>query len=192
MKKLMLTALLLAYGTSAWAEAGDFLVRVGASIVDPKSDNHPVVEVDSGSTLTFNGTYFMTDQWAVELLAALPFKHDIDAVGGGNIGETKHLPPTLSVQYHFMPNHPVRPYIGAGLNYTIFFEEDLDGADLSLDNSFGWAAQIGVDIDLTESMFLNADVRYIDIEADAKVNSTSIGTVEIDPWVYGIHLGFRF
>ena len=192
MKKLMLTALLLAYGTSAWAEAGDFLVRVGASMVDPKSDNHPVVEVDSGSTLTFNGTYFMTDQWAVELLAALPFKHDIDAVGGGNIGETKHLPPTLSVQYHFMPDQPVRPYIGAGLNYTIFFEEDLDGADLSLDNSLGWAAQIGVDIDLTESMFLNADVRYIDIETDAKVNSTSIGTVEIDPWVYGIHLGFRF
>ncbi|MCR9259418.1 MAG: outer membrane beta-barrel protein [Pseudomonadaceae bacterium] len=192
MKKLLLTALLLAYGTSAWAEAGDFLVRVGASIVDPKSDNHPVVEVDSGSTLTFNGTYFMTDQWAVELLAALPFKHDIDAVGGGNIGETKHLPPTLSVQYHFMPDQPVRPYVGAGLNYTIFFEEDLDGADLSLDNSLGWAAQIGVDIDLTESMFLNADVRYIDIEADAKVNSTSIGTVEIDPWVYGIHVGFRF
>jgi outer membrane protein len=192
MKKLMLTALLLAYGTSAWAEAGDFLVRVGASIVDPKSDNHPVVEVDSGTSLSFTGTYFMTDQWAVELLASLPFKHDIDAVGGGNIGETKHLPPTLSVQYHFMPDQPVRPYIGAGLNYTIFFEEDLDGADLSLDNSFGWAAQIGVDIDLTESMFLNADVRYIDIEADAKVNSTSIGTVEIDPWVYGIHLGFRF
>ncbi len=192
MKKLMLTALLLAYGTSAWAEAGDFLVRVGASIVDPKSDNHPVVEVDSGTSLTFNGTYFMTDQWAVELLAALPFKHDIDAVGGGNIGETKHLPPTLSVQYHFMPNQPVRPYVGAGLNYTIFFEEDLDGADLSLDNSLGWAAQIGVDIDLTESMFLNADVRYIDIETDAKVNSTNIGTVEIDPWVYGIHLGFRF
>lgn len=192
MKKLLLTALLLAYGTSAWAEAGDFLVRVGASIVDPKSDNHPAVDVESGTSLTFNGTYFMTDQWAVELLAALPFKHDIDARGGGNIGETKHLPPTLSVQYHFTPNQPVRPYIGAGLNYTIFFEEDLDGANLSLDNSFGLAAQVGVDIDLTESMFLNADVRYIDIESDAKVNGASIGTVEIDPWVYGIHIGFRF
>lgn len=192
MKKLLLTMLLLAYGTTAWAEAGDFLVRVGASMVAPKSDNHPAVDVEDGTMVTFNGTYFMTDQWAVELLAALPFKHDIDAKGGPTIGETKHLPPTVSLQYHFTPNQPVRPYVGAGLNYTLFFEEDIDGASLSLDDSFGWAAQVGVDIDLTENMFLNAEIRYLDIDTKAKVNGTSIGTVEIDPMLYGINIGFRF
>lgn len=192
MKQLLLTLLLLAYGTSAWAEAGDFLVRVGASMVAPKSDNHPGVDVEDGTMVTFNGTYFMTDQWAVEVLAALPFKHDIDAKSGPNIGETKHLPPTVSLQYHFTPNQPVRPYVGAGLNYTIFFEEDIDGASLSLDDSFGWAAQVGVDIDLTENMFLNAEIRYLDIDTKAKVNSASIGTVEIDPMLYGINIGFRF
>lgn len=192
MKKLLLTMLLLAYGTTAWAEAGDFLVRVGVSMVAPKSDNHPAVDVEDGTAVTFNGTYFMTDQWAVELLAALPFKHDIDAKGGPTIGETKHLPPTVSLQYHFTPNQPVRPYVGAGLNYTLLFEEDIDGASLSLGDSFGWAAQVGVDIDLTENMFLNAEIRYLDIDTKAKVNGTSIGTVEIDPMLYGINIGFRF
>ena len=192
MKKLLLAFALLCFSTSVFAEAGDWLFRAGASIVAPKSDNHPAVEVDDGTMVTFNGSYFITDRWAVEVLAALPFKHDIDAVGGGTIGEVKHLPPTVSMQYHFMPASSVRPYVGAGLNYTFMFEEDIDGADLELDNSTGWAAQIGVDIDLNENMFLNAEVRYLDIDTDAKVNGVSIGTVEVDPVLFGVNIGFRF
>lgn len=200
MKKAITTSVaagLLVCSTAAFAEAGDILFRVGGSMVDPKSDNSPIVEVDDGTTLTFNGTYFFTDNIAVELLAAAPFKHDIDLVGGGTVAETKHLPPTLSAQYHFIPNGSVRPYIGAGVNYTIFFEEDFDGADLELDNSFGLAAQIGVDFDIGENLFLNAEVRYIDIDTDAELTlpggaKVDVGTVEIDPIVYGINLGFRF
>lgn len=196
MRNVLLALVLVAWSTSVFAEAGDWLFRVGGSLVAPKSDNHSLVEVQDDTMLTFNGTYFMTDNWAIEVLAALPFEHDIELNSGGTVGETKHLPPTVSAQYHFMPGNNIRPYVGAGLNYTLFFEEDtsgaLAGADLELDDSTGWAAQLGVDIDLNENMFLNAEVRYLDIDTRAKVNGTSIGDVEIDPLLFGINLGFRF
>ena len=192
MKKTILTLMLLACSANGFADAGDWLFRAGGSVVDPKSDNHDLVDVEESYMVTFNGTYFITDQWAVELLAALPFEHDIDAKHGGKIGEVKHLPPTLSAQYHFLPNNNIRPYVGAGFNYTFLYEEDLDGADLDLDNSAGWAAQIGVDIDISDKLFMNAEVRYLDIDSDAKVNGVSIGTIEIDPLLFGINVGFRF
>lgn len=186
---------LLLLSPHAIAEAGDWLFRFGGHYVDPKSDNHSVVEVEAATMVTFNGTYFITDRWALELLAALPYTHDIDLVGGGNVGETKHLPPTFSVQYHFMPTRNVRPYFGVGVNYTIFFEEDttgaLAGSRLSLEDSVGPSAQLGLDIDLNERWFLNAEIRWMDIDTKAKLNGTSLGTVSIDPWAYGLNLGFR-
>lgn len=196
MKKVMLALILMAWSVNAVAEAGDWLFRAGGSMVAPKSDNHSVVGVEDGYMVTFNGTYFVTNRWAVEVLAALPFTHDIELNGGGTVGETKHLPPTVSAQYHFLPDGAVRPYVGAGLNYTFMFEEDLRGplagAELELDDSVGWAAQIGVDIDLSDNLFLNAEVRYLDIDTDAKVNGADFGTVEIDPILVGVNLGFRF
>ena len=178
------------------ADQGDWLVRVGGSTVDPKSNNHSVVSVDSGTTLTFNGTYMVRPRWGIELLAALPFEHDIDLVGGGKVAKTKHLPPTLSLQYHFAPDAKVSPYLGAGLNLTLFFDESttgaLDGSSLSLGTSVGVAFQGGMDIALNEKWFLNVDVRYMEIDTKAKLDGASLGKVHIDPWVYGINLGYRF
>ena len=186
---------LLMITQSAIADQGDWLVRVGAHNVDPKSDNSDIVEVDSAIMVTFNGTYMFQKNWGVELLAALPFSHDIDLVGGGKVAKTKHLPPTASIQYHFAPDSNIRPYVGAGLNWTLFFDESttgaLDGTDLNLGNSFGFAAQAGVDIDVNERWFVNADVRYMDIETKAKLDGVSLGKVEIDPWLFGVSLGFR-
>ncbi|MDA1074351.1 MAG: outer membrane beta-barrel protein [Proteobacteria bacterium] len=177
------------------AEAGDWLIRVGTHYADPKSDNHDLVEVEAAFGVTFSATYFFTPNWAVEVLAALPFTHDIKLKGGPTVAETKHLPPTVSLQYHFMPDRSWRPYIGAGVNYTIFFQEDttgpLSGLELELDDSIGLSAQLGVDIDLSQNLFLNLEVRYIDIETDASLAGSSIGTVEIDPWAAGLNIGFR-
>jgi outer membrane protein len=185
---------LLAAG--AWAEQGDWLVRVGAHSVNPKSDNHAVVDVDAATMMTFNVTWFMRRHLAVELLAALPFEHDINLVGGGRVGSTRHLPPTLSLQYHLRPEQRFRPYVGFGLNVTEFFEEDtrgaLAGSNLSLETSVGWAAQLGADLDLAESWFVNVDLRYFDIDTDARLNGTDLGTVEIDPWALGLSVGRRF
>ncbi|MDJ0751609.1 MAG: OmpW family outer membrane protein [Woeseiaceae bacterium] len=189
-------------------EKGDWLVRVGGGMVDPKSDNSSIVSVDSGSSLIFNGTYFFTPNIGLEVLAALPFSHDIhDPTGALKLAETKHLPPTFSLQYHFNTDMAFRPYVGAGLNYTTFFDEEttdtlnaaftLSSSSLSLDDSFGIAAQLGADFDVSDNLFLNVDIRWINIETDATVSSPDLASpltfdVEIDPMVYSIALGWKF
>lgn len=198
-RTLLCTLLLLGAAAANPALAmdqGDWLIRFGVSQVDPKSNNHPAVSVDSATSATFNFTYMMTANWAVELLAAYPFEHDISLIGGPEVGSTKQLPPTVSLQYHFMPDAKFQPYLGLGINYTNFFSEKLygplEGASLSLDDSWGWAGEIGADIMLNDKWFLNLNLRYIGIETDATVNGEPFGKVAIDPWVYGAHAGFRF
>jgi len=207
----------------AAAEQGDWLFRAGAHLIDPKSDNLENVlspspsepsglnlEVDDATGFTFNITYMVTENWGVELLAAAPYTHDIALSGIGNIAETKHLPPTLSVQYHFLPNGNFRPYVGAGINYTTFFDEDFSSdflaavelpADtrLELDDSFGASVQLGADIAFNDRWFVNVDVRWFDIDTDADVvipgpdgGRLGLGAVEIDPIAYGITVGYRF
>ena len=196
-------------GTAQAYEAGNWLFRIGAYGVFPESDNLTNVpgtaggtlDVDDGYSLGFNFTYMVNPNIGIELLLALPFNHDIKLTGSplpinGTVAETSHLPPTLSVQYFFTPESGVRPYVGIGLNYTNFFDEDTKGAlerdSLKLDDSWGVAGQLGVDIDVAPNWFVNADLRYISIESDAKLNGVGIGTVEINPWVVGLTVGTRF
>jgi len=197
--KTLLAGIALGLGFSGTATAfdpGDWLLRVGASYVSPASDNHPTVSVGSATSATVNLTYMMTDCWALELLAAYPFKHDLELADGTKIGSTKQLPPTLSLQYHFRPSEKLQPYVGIGVNYTSFFDEKttgpLAGTDLSLGDSWGLAGQIGFDYVINDKVFLNLDFRYIDIDTKASVDATSIGKVEVDPFVAGGHIGFRF
>jgi len=184
-------------GAAGAANASDWIVRVGGHYVDPKSDNHEVVSVDSGQSLTFNATYMLSPNWGVELLAAWPFSHDITLnADGSKVAETKHLPPTLSLQYHFLPDGRIRPYVGAGLNATLFFDEKTTGAlagtELSLDDSFGVAAQLGVDFALSDDWMLNLDARWIDIDTGARLDGVGIGSVAIDPYAFGISVGRKF
>ena len=183
---------------------GDWLFRVGLSQVNPEKENLNLGGgtygvVDSDISPTFNISYFLTNHISTELLAAWPFTHGIDAKGGGagdvRIGQVDHLPPTLSVNWHFNPTGVIRPYIGAGVNYTMFSGEEtrgpLSGARLKLDDSIGAAGQVGVDVG-DGNWFVNGNVRYIQIESDAQLNGADIGTVDINPWVYGLHVGYRF
>ncbi len=206
-----LAATLTASTTALALDQGDWIGRIGISHISPgdKSDEVPGlgpltpgsgVEADSATGLSFNIGYMLTDNLAIDVLASLPFKHDIKATGSiaglGTIGETKQLPPTISLQYHFSPKASVRPYIGAGLNYTIFFDTDTKGAlaasSLDLDNSFGLAAQAGVDVDLNNGWFVYGDVRYIDINTDASLDGGQDFEVEIDPWVFAVGVGTTF
>jgi outer membrane protein len=197
--RLATTTILAAMGlaqAAAAQDAGEWIVRSGFHSIEPKSGNHALVNVDEQIGFTFNATYMFASNWGVELLAALPFTHGINLNGASAVAETDLLPPTLSAQYHFNPNGRVRPYVGAGLNYTIFFDERtwgaLQGAKLALDPSFGPAAQFGVDIDVITGWFVNLDVRWFDIDTDAKVDGAAIGTVEIDPYAFGLSIGHRF
>jgi outer membrane protein len=189
---------------TATAAKGDWLLRGGIGIADPKSDNltlspEAVVQVDTGTSFTLEGTYMFSDGWGVELFVPYPFTHDVDidgAEGAGNVAEVDHLPPTLSLQYHFNPDGRFRPYIGAGINYTTFSNEDTRGAlassSLELDDSWGAAGQIGADVGLNENWFLNVVVRYIDIDSDAELDGSDLGEVEIDPIIYQAQVGYRF
>src|SRR5688572_9507101 len=122
MKTRFATAMILAAmglaRAAAAQDAGEWVVRSGFHSIAPKSGNHALVEVEDEIGLTFNVTYMFAPNWGVELLAALPFLHEITLNGAGAVAETDLLPPTLSAQYHFNPNGRVRPYVGAGLNYT--------------------------------------------------------------------------
>ncbi|MDJ0918124.1 MAG: OmpW family outer membrane protein [Woeseiaceae bacterium] len=197
MGRVLCLAGLMAFAATATADQGDWKVRAGIGTVDPKSDNGDVVSVDSGTTAVFNGTYMISDTLGFEILASLPFSHDINLeADGSKVGETKHLPPTFSLQYYFPTSNKFSPYAGLGLNYTLFFDEETTGAlagtDLSLDDSFGLAAQLGFDYDISDTMFVNFDLRWIDIETDAEVDGAAVETVEITPLVYSITLGWRF
>jgi outer membrane protein len=189
---IVLSALVLTlFVGTAQAAGGDWLIRAGAHQVDPKSNNHPVVGVRSDESFTLSGTYFFTDHIAIELLGAYPFTHDITLnADGSEVGQTTHLPPTLSLQYHFLPDAAFRPYVGAGLNYTFFYDEEtrgaLEGTTLSLDNSFGLAAEVGIDIAFNEDWALNLNIRWFDIDTDARLNGDDLGTVEVDPFAYGL------
>lgn len=194
---LLAASMLAAAAPAAVAhEKGDMLLRFGGALVAPKSNNSDVVSVDDGYSASLTFTYLFTDNWAVDVLAAWPFKHDITLLDGTDIGSTKHLPPTVSLQYYFNTEGLVRPYIGAGINYTTFFDEKergpIEGTNLTLDDSWGLAGQVGLDFMISETWFLNADVRYIDIETEARIDGAFVTDVDITPWVYSLQAGFKF
>ncbi|MCF7485848.1 outer membrane protein OmpW [Vibrio sp. A2-1] len=193
---------------------GDFIIRAGAATVSPNDSsgavlNNPDLEfsVDSDTQLGLTFGYMFTDNISFEVLAASPFSHNISVNGLGKVADTKHLPPTFMVQYYFgQANSDFRPYVGAGINYTVFFDESLNGtgkaaglSDLSLDDSWGLAANIGMDYMINDDWFLNASVWYADIGTTAKYKQTVGGTttqystdVDIDPWVFMIGGGYNF
>ena len=198
-KTLIPIAIALAFGAAvpAFAQSrGDWTLGVGAHQVNPKSDNGTLaggtlpLDIDSDVKPTITFEYFLRDNLGLEVLAALPFKHDIAIDGVGNVGSTKHLPPTFSLQYHFNSKGKVSPFLGAGLNYTTFFSEDtqgaLEGTDLKLDDSWGLAAHAGIDIKVSERGAVRVDARWIDIDTEVKVDGAKLGTANIDPLVYGV------
>jgi outer membrane protein len=152
------------------------------------------VDSDIKPTITFE--YFVRDNLGIEVLAALPFKHDIAIDGLGTVGSTRHLPPVVSLQYHFNGSGKVSPFVGAGLNYTTFFSEDTRGAlaasELKLEDSWGLAAHAGVDFAMGERGALRVDVRWADIDTKVKLDGAGIGTVNLDPLVYGAAYVLKF
>ncbi len=214
----LLAALTVPAAASAY-QAGDWLVKLRLANVDPNDDSGAVflggqpipgsgVTVDDAPTLDISIARMLTDRIALELLLDVTSKHDLTATGAtlgpiGKIGDIRTLPPTLLLQYHFAPQGKVRPYIGAGLNYTNFLDEEtsasLDAAlgrsSLSLDDSFGLAVQAGVDVDLTSSLYLTFDLKWIDLDTTAVIRSPAgrvTVDVDVDPFVYGAGIGWRF
>ena len=228
MRKSLLAASLLALSIAtpmAQAyQAGDIIVRAGAISVDPQESSSDIwvgalgtdvagtkATLDSDTQLGLNFAYMLTNNIGIELLAATPFSHNVSVKGmpggfaglNGKLGELKHLPPTLSVVYYPLDAvSAFQPYVGAGINYTWFFDTKLssDAQDkgfsgLDMQDSWGLSAQIGMDYMLTDNIMLNAQMRYIDIDT---TGTTSFGgskvkvDVDVDPMVYMVGLGYKF
>lgn len=224
-KTLLATAILAAAvaAPSAFAhQAGDIIVRAGAVHVNTDESTSGVktsglgnlggkATIDNDTQLGLNFAYMITDNFGVELLAATPFKHDVNVKNtgidfvDGRLGSIKHLPPTLSAVYYPLSGKSAfQPYVGAGINYTWFFDEKLSSQaknstltanSLSVKNSWGWAAQIGADYMLTDNIMLNGQIRYIDIDTEATLNTVAGRTkvdVDVKPWVYMVGIGYKF
>jgi outer membrane protein len=216
-KALSALSLLLAgmAATPAMAEAGDTFIRVRGIMVAPNEDSTGITPAFPAETVSVNNavapevdiTHMLTNNFGVELIAATT-KHSISGTTGttgaiGKLASTWVLPPTLTLQYHFAPEAKARPYVGAGVNWTLFYKEKasngLEAAvgqtNVNLSSSFGWAAQAGIDIDLNENMFLNLDVKYIDLDTNARLRTTAAGIqrvgVDINPFVFGVGVGFK-
>lgn len=177
----------------AQAQEGPWLVRVRAVNLDSANKD------STGLNLSINNkvipevdiSYFFTPNIAAELILTYPQKHTLKA-GDTEIGTLKHLPPTLTAQYHFTDFGAFKPYVGGGLNFTRFSSVELPaGVDIDK-NSYGLAVQAGFDYEVAKNVYLNVDVKKVQIKTDVSVSGTDIGTFKVDPLLIGVGVGFRF
>lgn len=227
MHKSLLSASLFALALAAPLahahQSGDFIVRAGAITTAPNEESGELkldgakiagtkATLTSDTQLGLTFAYMVTDHVGLELLAATPFEHEVGVKGlgpalDGKLADVKQLPPTLSLQYYPLDaSSRFQPYVGVGINYTLFFDEELTGqrknegfSNLKLKDSVGVSGQLGFDYMVTEHMLVNASVWYVDIDTEASVDGPSalgVGRtkvdVDVDPWVYMVGIGYKF
>ncbi|MBC3883757.1 OmpW/AlkL family protein [Undibacterium griseum] len=203
MKKIVIALSLATIGltaTQAMAQQSPWMVRARVVNISPANGSDPVGGVGAADRIAVSNktipevdiSYFVTPNWSAELVLTYPQKHDV-TLDGATIGSFKHLPPTLTAQYHFTPDAAFSPYIGAGVNYTRISDVNLlkGAADLEK-SSVGFAVQAGVDFKLDKNWSLNLDVKKVQIRSDVTAGGTKISAVKVDPWLVGVGVGYRF
>ena len=221
---LCLVAILASLPLSAY-ENGDWIIRMGAVNVDPDTDSDPVpvgdvslpngIDVDDDTQLGLNITYMWRPQFGIELLVATPFEHDITLEDAPiNAGSTKQLPPTLTFNWFPMggKENPFQPFVGIGVNYTTFWDEEVDKeleaaigeilnatgpvpANMRIDDSFGIAGRAGFDYYLNDNWGISASAWYIQIEAETEILYSGSNTkfdADLDPWVFMLGVTYKF
>lgn len=203
-------AILSAFSGMTYAhDAGEFFIRAGSATVRPTEGSDNVLgslggfNVNNNTQLGLTMTWMATENVGIELLAATPFRHKVGTGPTGDIATVHHLPPTLMAQWYFNDaSSKFRPYVGAGINYTTFFDEKFNDtgkaaglSDLSLKDSWGAAGQVGVDYLINRNWLINASVWYMDIDTDVRFKvggvQQSVST-RLDPWVFMFSAGYRF
>lgn len=211
MKKNILAALLLASTAlsplSSSAVENPFQLRMRWIVVSPDDSSTNITtiggtaSVDTQIAPEVDLSYFFTDNIAAELITAVArhrARGNGTAVGNINLGEVSLLPPTLTLQWHFLPHSIINPYVGGGINYTYFFgvNPGSTAAHIDYSNSFGGVLQAGVNINFCPNWHINVDVKKVFIDTEATVQLPSAAVVktdlDIDPWVFGVGIGYRF
>lgn len=192
--------------TAAQADEGSWLVRARAVRLHMADQSEAIpslgvpsdaIQANEKTIPEIDITYFFTKNIAAELILTVPQKQDV-TLSGAKIGTFKHLPPTLTVQYHFLPDGMVRPYVGAGVNYTRISSVALNVpgvGDLDLESSsLGGALQVGVDVKVADNLFVNLDVKKVWISSDVMLKSTGakVSSVTLDPIAFSVGIGYRF
>jgi len=221
MKKLLLIALTLTLGAlSLQAQTipnQRWQMRLrGVTVMPNESANINTIGGDVDINTKFipelDFTYFFTKNIAAELILGTT-KHKVNttgsnltAIGGSSssnvdLGSVWLLPPTLTAQYHFFPDGAIKPYVGAGINYTIFYSVNAGQTvkNVKYDNAFGFATQLGIDFKLSEKYFVNLDVKYILLKTDVNVDASNLAPslsipakVDINPFLLGFGVGMKF
>ncbi len=206
---LVAAAALLAVAGSAQAAAGDIVVRGRVLMLEPANDSSAfsalglnfadgAVSVSDRAIWEVDASYFVTNNLAVEVIATTPPKHTVTLDGVGRLGTLRHLPPTVTLQYHIAPtNASVRPYVGFGVNYTHISAVDLSVAGIPLDvkrNSWGTAIQLGADFPITDKLSINVDFKKIDISTKVSVKASGayLTTAKVNPVLFGAGVGYKF
>ena len=181
---------------AAQAGQGDWVTRVRATYLDYSNGQNslPVlVKADSRLIPEIDFSYYLTDNVSTELVLTYPQKVDI-SVNGNQAGSVTALPPTLLAQYHFGEvDSAFAPYVGAGLNLTLFGGRGLlnGGAHISK-SSVGVAGQVGADFALSGAWSLNVDLKYVMMHTNVYVGTTKAGKLDLNPWVASVGIGYRF
>lgn len=203
----------------AYAEQGDWVVRLRATHVSPQDESQldladgvggaprsgdSWLVVDSNTIPEVDVSYYFTKHIAAELILAAGTRHDvnIEGVGAQPLGSVNLLPPVLTLQWHFNPDQTIDPYIGLGINYTRFMDNSLGtsgGADRNIHterNAFGPALQFGADYNLDNGWLLNVDVKKVWLDTDVTLASAAgtvkIDRLDIDPWIFSVGFGKKF
>ncbi len=185
---------------SAVAQESPWLVRVRAVHLDTADKSDPVGGAGASDRLTisdktipeFDVSYFFTPNLAAELVLTYPQKHDV-YLDGTSIGTFKHLPPSLLLQYHFTPTAPLKPYVGAGINYTTISKVRLLNGQGSLEHdSVGLVLQAGVDYAIDKQWSLNFDIKKAQLRSDVMIGGVKVSRVKVDPLMIGVGVGYRF
>lgn len=211
MRKLAVVALALSTlsGGALAHEEGEFFIRAGTATVRPVEGSDSVLgslgsfTVDNNTQLGLTFTWMATDNIGIELLAATPFRHKVGTAPTGTLATVHYLPPTLMAQWYFGDaSSKVRPYIGAGINYTTFFDSGFNDtgkevrlSDLNIDDSWGAAGQVGLDYLINHDWLINMSVWYMDIDTDVKFKANGVQqsvSTRLDPWVFMFSAGYRF
>ena len=217
---VLLTLVFLLPPAASVAEAGDWKIRFRAITVSPDEESSAVrtngvevpgtsVSVDDDTVPELDITYMLTRNLGVELVLGTS-EHNVSGEGGlaglGEIVEAGVLPPTLVLQWHFAPDSAFSPYLGVGVNYTLFYDEESSSSlnsfaggvsSVELDSSVGLAVQLGFDVNVGQKWFFNIDAKRIDLETEATIRTNgALGTLTVDvdlqPYVFGAGFGFRF
>lgn len=194
-----LAALTLIVAMPAQAQSTPWLLRARAVNIDSadKDSTGLGLSLSRKTIPEVDISYFITPNIATELILTVPQKHTLRS-NGASIGSVKHLPPTLTLQYHFNPEGRFRPYVGAGVNYTMFSGVRFDPAVQAAlapsikKHSFGLAAQAGFDVMLDQQWSINVDIKKVQMGTDVRSNGTSVGKFKINPLLVGVGVGYRF